>query len=336
MSMIYMPGGGSGGAGSDECTATLGDIPAGLTAVTADSNDDVGIGTMPDRGSWNHGDLAAGTSVVIPAGRHSGNGIVTAKSLSAQTSATATAAQIRSGYSAWVNGQLIWGTLNIQSAINFSAAAVSHNQIKIVWQNPSVGPWEGVFIQMSTGGYPGSSGGTRVYTGVGSNAAAGSWSEVIIGGLAMKTTYYFTCTSYVNALGWGNAYNVAAATSPTFNIPGVPFQASYYGDNSGRSAFFIIPVGAKGIRIHTTAKTFGSGQTAGHVGLTMTTSGTGFSYFNNRLYYEEVFGGKGAGNPQDIYIGGIGGLAGRNVCLMASYEGGWEDAFITVNSAYIE
>lgn len=334
MSIIYTPGSGSS-ISSDECTAKLGDIPAGLKAITADSNDEVGVGTMPDHGSWSSGELAAGVSVTIPAGRHSGSGKVTAKSLATQTAATATAAQIRSGYSAWVNGQLIWGTLNIQSAINFSAAAVSYNQIKIVWQNPSIGPWEGVFIQMSTGGYPGSSGGTRVYTGVGSNAAAGGWSEVIVSGLAMHTSYYFTCTSYVNAMGWGNSYNVSAGTSSRFNISGLPVEASYYGDNSARTPFFTIPSGASKLVINATGKTFGSGQTAGWVGLTKTTSGTGFSYMNNKLFHNEIFGGKGSGQTQNTTIG-INDIGGFNVCLMTAYTYNWEDGFVRINSAYIE
>ena len=43
MSKILLTGG-AGGALSDECTATLADIPSGLRAVALDSDDDIGVG----------------------------------------------------------------------------------------------------------------------------------------------------------------------------------------------------------------------------------------------------------------------------------------------------
>ena len=65
---------------------------------------------------------------------------------------------------------------------------------------------------MSTSGNPGTSGGSRVYTGTGSSSSAGASSYVDITGLSGGTKYYFTCTSYVNNLGWGSSYNVSATT----------------------------------------------------------------------------------------------------------------------------
>ena len=196
----------------ENVTATPADVLMGKTAYMKNQDDPM-PGTMQDCGNWSSGNLTAGAAITIPAGKHSGGGNVTAMSLAAQTSANATATQIRRGYTAWVNGQRIVGTLDIQSAINFSAAAVSYSQVKIRWQNPSRGPWEGVFIQMSTGGYPGAGGGNRVYTGVGNTAQAGAWSEIIIGGLTPKTTYYFTCTSYATGLDWGTQNNIACVTA---------------------------------------------------------------------------------------------------------------------------
>ena len=328
MSVICIQGAGSGSAGSDECTAKLSDIPAGLKAVTADSNDEIGIGTMPDRGSWNSGDLAAGASVSIPAGRHSGNGRVTAKSLSAQTSATATAAQIRSGYSAWVNGKLIWGTLSIQSAINFSAAAVSATQIRISWQNPSIGPWEGVFIQMSTGGYPGTTGGSRVYTGTGSNTAAKNWNEVIISGLALGTTYYFTCTSYVNALGWGNSYNVSATTNATQVINGLPIMANGYG-NKGAYVQIAIPNGANYIKFSYTVNIPNSYSKAGSIGLSNTTEVGTYSSVYLSVY--------GASNREytDNHTFNVSNLNGTTMYFkVARHDTSYDyDYFIRINSA---
>ena len=55
--------------------------------------------------------LNAGGSYTIPAGYHNGSGKVTVASLSSQTSATATAGQILTGKTAWVNGSKITGTM---------------------------------------------------------------------------------------------------------------------------------------------------------------------------------------------------------------------------------
>ena len=107
----------------------------------------------------------------------------------------------------------VTGTLAVQSAISFSAAALSYNKIRISWKNPAKGPWQGIFIQMSTSGNPGTGGGSRAYTGSGNNPSQANGSNYVdIGGLAENTTYYYTCTSYCDALGWGSSYNVNTKT----------------------------------------------------------------------------------------------------------------------------
>lgn len=67
-------------------------------------------GTMANQGTKSTS-LNCGGSYTIPAGYHNGSGKITANSLASQTSATATAAQILSGKTAWVNGNRITGTL---------------------------------------------------------------------------------------------------------------------------------------------------------------------------------------------------------------------------------
>lgn len=174
-------------------------------------------GNMPNQGTKT-ASLNCGGSYVIPKGFHDGNGKVTANSLSSQTDATATAPYIFKGKTAWVKGSKLTGTLTTTSAINFSAAARSHNTIRISWTNPSKGPWSGVFIQMSTSGNPGTGGGTRAYTGKGENGSqAGGSNYADITGLNYETKYYFTCTSYahfneINHDEWGVSYNVSATT----------------------------------------------------------------------------------------------------------------------------
>ena len=104
---IWLPGG--GGADLDAITAESGDVLEGK--VILDSEGEPLLGTMPDRGDWSSSELAAGASITVPEGHHGGGGKVAAKSLSAQTPGTATAAQILSGKTAWVNGKEYTGTM---------------------------------------------------------------------------------------------------------------------------------------------------------------------------------------------------------------------------------
>ncbi len=215
-------------------TATDGDVLSGRTYWKDGAKR---TGTMANQGAKT-ASLNAGGSYTIPAGYHNGGGKVTANSLASQTSANAAAGHILSGKTAWVNGSKLTGTLAVQSAISFSAAALSATSVRISWKNPARGPWQGVFIQMSTSGNPGTGGGTRKYTGAGNNPnQAGGSNYVDIGGLNMGTTYYFTCTSYCDALGWGSSYNVAATTkgkilydngSNYVDIGGLNMGTTYY------------------------------------------------------------------------------------------------------------
>ena len=87
-----------------------------LKGKTFSNGTQVGLtGTMENRGAVSQS-LNAGGSYTIPAGYHNGSGKVTAKSLKDQTSATATAAQILSGKTAWVNGSKITGTMTNRGA----------------------------------------------------------------------------------------------------------------------------------------------------------------------------------------------------------------------------
>lgn len=230
MGKVWMPGGG-GGTDLDMVTAGKPDVLAGKVIV--DKEGDPLIGAMPNNGSVSQA-LNAGGSYTVPAGYHNGSGKVTANSLASQTSATATAAQILSGQTAWVNGNKLTGTMAVQSILSFSAAAYSTTQILLQWQTPYAAtgkPFSGVFINYSTSGYPGT-GGTRIYTGYGNNATPGGWSSVIVNMPAIGTTYYFSATAYASASPsdiWGNTLNAVATTtakgqqvftySGTFTVP---------------------------------------------------------------------------------------------------------------------
>ena len=71
--------GGTGAYGSDDLTATKAHVLAGKTAITSDSDDEPGTGTMTNQGAVSPGKLAPGGSYTIPAGYHNGSGKVTAK-----------------------------------------------------------------------------------------------------------------------------------------------------------------------------------------------------------------------------------------------------------------
>lgn len=74
-------------------------------------------GTMPNNGAVAPSALGAGGSYTIPAGYHNGSGIVTVQSLATLTaSGDATAAQILSGKKAYVDGNLITGSMTDQGA----------------------------------------------------------------------------------------------------------------------------------------------------------------------------------------------------------------------------
>lgn len=263
MGKVIIAGAGGSGAGSDECTASKAEVLKGYKAITSDSADEVAEGTLELTGDVsdsqvlegktyynsnpkikrtgsmvNHGAVAlslnAGASYTVPAGFHNGGGKVTANSLASQTSATATAPQLLNGYTAYVNGNKITGTLSVNSILSFSAAAYSTTQILLQWQNPYAAtgkPFSGVFINYSTSGYPGT-GGTRIYTGAGNNTTPGGWSQALVTMPSMGTTYYFSATAYASgspADMWGNTLNAVAATtsrgqqtftsSGTFTVP---------------------------------------------------------------------------------------------------------------------
>ena len=88
-------------------TAADGDVLSGKTYWKDGAKR---TGTMTNQGAKT-ASLNAGGSYTIPAGSHNGGGKVTANSLASQTSANAAAAQIRSGYTAWVNGVKIAGNI---------------------------------------------------------------------------------------------------------------------------------------------------------------------------------------------------------------------------------
>ncbi len=98
-----------------------------LQGATFSNSTSVGLtGEMPNRGAINQ-TLNAGGSYTIPAGYHNGSGKITVNSLASQTSANAGAGQILSGYTAWVNGNKITGSMANKGNLNWSGSNTTYS-----------------------------------------------------------------------------------------------------------------------------------------------------------------------------------------------------------------
>lgn len=107
-------------------------------------------GTMANNGSVSKA-LAAGGSYTIPKGYHDGTGKVTANSLASQTSATATAADILSGKTAYVNGSKITGTMTSYASNGYYH--VSKDNIGIASNNIYLRFPKGAYLTANKTGY---------------------------------------------------------------------------------------------------------------------------------------------------------------------------------------
>lgn len=112
MAECIFTGTGGGGVSSDELNARAAQVLAGRSYVGADTEDEVGTGTMPNIGGVRR-TLHAGESMAIPQGYHDGTGAVAAVSLAEQTPGTAAARDILAGKSAWVDGRRVDGSIPV-------------------------------------------------------------------------------------------------------------------------------------------------------------------------------------------------------------------------------
>ena len=120
-------------ASQTSATAADANILSGKTAYVSGSKI---TGTMSDNGAVSKS-LNAGESYTIPTGYHNGSGKVTANSLASQTSATATAAQILKGQTAYVSGNKITGTMTNNGAKTASLNCDSSYTIPAGYHNGS-------------------------------------------------------------------------------------------------------------------------------------------------------------------------------------------------------
>lgn len=206
-------GGSSGGAMSDECTATLADVAKGKTAVTSDSNDEIGVGTLELTGNAGTGDVIKGVTFY-------NNDLYTKRTGTLELTGNATAGYVYSGKTFYSTNpkQKLTGTMTVNSLLSFSVAASSGRRLIATWKNPTAAtgkPYSGVYIKYSTSGYPGK-GGTQIYKGAGNNTSSGGTSSVNLDMPNLNTTYYFSIYPYVTcSVGemTGNVLNATRATS---------------------------------------------------------------------------------------------------------------------------
>lgn len=112
---IFGISGSYSGTTTTDATAVVADILSGKTAYVNGSKIS---GSMINNGTVSPIALNAGGSYTIPKGYHSGSGKVTAATLSSQTTGTATASDILSGKTAYVNGSKIIGNITVRSQSN--------------------------------------------------------------------------------------------------------------------------------------------------------------------------------------------------------------------------
>ena len=151
---------GGNGLDPDTLTATSSDVLKGKMAGVSGSDEPIS-GTMPNNGAVSQS-LNAGGSYTIPAGYHNGSGKVTANSLSSQTSANATANQILSGQTAWVNGSKVTGSMPNRGTVNQSLGINGSYTIPSGYHNGSGKITQSVATQGGSTTTPGTSNKTIV------------------------------------------------------------------------------------------------------------------------------------------------------------------------------
>ena len=111
------------GASSDECTALLSDVLKGKTAITSDSNDEPGIGTLELTGNAAVSDVFTGKTFYN-------------NSFTLQT-----------------------GNIPIANITNLKATLTAVSQVTVTYTRPNSGKWSGLIIAYRTDRYPNNSSG---------------------------------------------------------------------------------------------------------------------------------------------------------------------------------
>jgi len=127
MADCIIAGTGGGGGSSDGLTARAAHVLAGKKFVGEDTDDDIGVGVMPNNGQVSR-TLRAGENLQIARGYHDGTGVVNAAPLADQTAGNAGTGDILSGKTAWVNGRRVDGSIPIVDTMGNGDGRGNHSQ----------------------------------------------------------------------------------------------------------------------------------------------------------------------------------------------------------------
>lgn len=222
--------GGGGGIGSDELTTIASHVLETESYVGADTDDEIGEGTMKNVAATETAKSVAFSSSNIVMRMTNGAHITNAESgypevqIAASNFGDATAIYVYTGkkFTSFA-GLNIEGTMTVNSLLSFSAAASSGRQVTVTWKNPTAAtgkPYSGVYIRYSTSSYPGKTDGTQIYKGYGNNTSSGGTSTTTITLPSLSTKYYLSIYPYATCSAGemtGSVLNTTVTTSGTLS-----------------------------------------------------------------------------------------------------------------------
>ena len=186
---------GGGGIQSDEVTALLSDVVKNKTALTSDSNDEIGTGTLELTSNAGTGDVLKGKTFYSnnPHSKQTGT---------LELTGNAAVGYVYSGKTFYSNNpkSKLTGNMSCNSISNFTVSVNSGRRVLCSWKNPTAAtgkPYSGVYIRYSTSGNPGKTGGTQIYKGSGNNTSSGGTSTTYINLPNVGTKYYLSIYPYV-------------------------------------------------------------------------------------------------------------------------------------------
>lgn len=238
MGKVLISGSGGGGATSDDLTADLNDVVKGKTAVTVDSDDEAGTGTLELTGNAAAGDVIKGQTFYTTDPHSKTTGTL-------ELTGNAEAKYVYSGKTFYSNNpkSKLTGSMSVSSVVSFSIASVTGVTFTLKWKNPSRGPYGGVIIRVKEGSYPTSvSDGTQAYKGTGTNKNLNGDSTCTWTAAKQSTRYYFRIWMYCDTSqgtlysGYKEANGVTGTvkgtqtfkSSGTFTVPAGVYSVQYF------------------------------------------------------------------------------------------------------------
>lgn len=267
MGLVSISGGAGGGVASDELSVTKDKVVAGQTYVGADTDDEAGTGTLPDRDA-----VTDAVSVAIDSTNYKvriQNGAYRKSSDSGNPEVKGSLASLRTAIG-YVNTAKVLsdttiagmkGTLTVSPATNFKAAQYANKTPQCTWARPSRGSmWSGIRIMWRSDRYPESpNDGNVFYEG------ADTYGRKNIG---TNGTIYFSAWSYLTT-NYGRVYGNRMTTSVSLSAA------------SGRqvltsSGTFTVPANVRHIKVFM----IGGGGSGGYADGSIPGGGGGGGYPN--------------------------------------------------------